>query len=388
MKSNDGAIAITFALAFLPIMGLAGAAIDYSKATAVRATIQQAADAAALAGARALSNGRPPLQARGQALWVFRANTAGIEYINNRGVPVIAQARDGFTMDVEATVAVPNNFLTIAGIRSITVAVKASATASDLSRQPMFVHLVVDNSQSMGLPETQAGRDLLQSRSGCNFACHSPHPTLPPPPGGLTTAQIATNNSIRLRIDTLRDALLEGLAYLKAERARTDVRVSFYSFAQTITDSFTARAVIDSVADRVRQMPMESMATMFYNLHEIARRIEIDVAGRSTDNLVVLATDGFNSRFAGAPADFFPILASSCNAFKDKGYKVAVLAVKYLDQGGFTHIISQLEPALRACASSPELFVQVNEAPEFAEGLNTLLQTAIGQRLTPPRITN
>jgi Flp pilus assembly protein TadG len=46
--ARDGNILITFALAIVPIVGLVGAAVDYSRATSARASLQSALDSAAL----------------------------------------------------------------------------------------------------------------------------------------------------------------------------------------------------------------------------------------------------------------------------------------------------------------------------------------------------
>jgi Flp pilus assembly protein TadG len=51
-SENRGTVAIAFAFSLVPILGAAGAALDYSHLTVVRAELKTAADAAALAGAR------------------------------------------------------------------------------------------------------------------------------------------------------------------------------------------------------------------------------------------------------------------------------------------------------------------------------------------------
>jgi Flp pilus assembly protein TadG len=48
-KAENGNVALLFALAIIPVIGLVGAAIDYSRANAMRASMQAAADSAALA---------------------------------------------------------------------------------------------------------------------------------------------------------------------------------------------------------------------------------------------------------------------------------------------------------------------------------------------------
>ncbi len=48
-SEQDGNVATMFALAIIPIIGFTGAAIDYSRASSVRAAMQAALDATALA---------------------------------------------------------------------------------------------------------------------------------------------------------------------------------------------------------------------------------------------------------------------------------------------------------------------------------------------------
>jgi Flp pilus assembly protein TadG len=55
-----GVVAIIFALAILPLMGLVGAAIDYSRLTLSRENLQSVADSAALAGATAMMKSMGP----------------------------------------------------------------------------------------------------------------------------------------------------------------------------------------------------------------------------------------------------------------------------------------------------------------------------------------
>jgi hypothetical protein len=49
-RNTAGNVVVAFAIAVVPIVGLAGAAVDYSRATELKASLQAAVDAAALAG--------------------------------------------------------------------------------------------------------------------------------------------------------------------------------------------------------------------------------------------------------------------------------------------------------------------------------------------------
>src|SRR2546421_9426089 len=51
-QNSEGSVASIFALALIPVVGLVGAAVDYSQANNVRTTLQARLDAALIAGAR------------------------------------------------------------------------------------------------------------------------------------------------------------------------------------------------------------------------------------------------------------------------------------------------------------------------------------------------
>jgi Flp pilus assembly protein TadG len=56
-KSNEGNIAVIFAIAILPVLGFVGAAIDYSRASKVRTSTQAALDSTALMLSKDLAQG-------------------------------------------------------------------------------------------------------------------------------------------------------------------------------------------------------------------------------------------------------------------------------------------------------------------------------------------
>ena len=56
VRNQRGSIAITFGLFLVPILGVAGAAVDYANATSLRSRMAQASDAAALAAVKASPN--------------------------------------------------------------------------------------------------------------------------------------------------------------------------------------------------------------------------------------------------------------------------------------------------------------------------------------------
>src|SRR5437762_3158358 len=51
-RSSEGSVVTTFALSLVPLVGLVGAAVDYSAATNARTSLQVSLDAALIAGAK------------------------------------------------------------------------------------------------------------------------------------------------------------------------------------------------------------------------------------------------------------------------------------------------------------------------------------------------
>jgi len=70
-QSREGSVAMLFALALIPLMIAAGAALDYSRANSFKAVLQATLDSALLAGAKDGSSNWTPV-----ALNVFQSNLA------------------------------------------------------------------------------------------------------------------------------------------------------------------------------------------------------------------------------------------------------------------------------------------------------------------------
>src|SRR5579883_753955 len=131
-RNADGAVAVLFGVLMIPLVVAAGVGVDYGRAALVRAQLQSAVDAAALAGASAYTS--PSAQTS--------ATTLAQNYVNNRtsampsGVTVTSSSvtpgttgsgnNVAYTMSVTATLSVPSMFLAV--VRG-PISVSASATA-------------------------------------------------------------------------------------------------------------------------------------------------------------------------------------------------------------------------------------------------------------------
>ncbi|WP_188312111.1 pilus assembly protein [Salinarimonas soli] len=157
-KDDRGATAVIFSIALLPILGAAGAALDYSRVSNAQADLQKALDGAALALVRdAPRLSAAELGARGDTIVrnLFRPKTGGVI----EGVTVTKTAE---TVRVTATGSVPTTIMAAMGFRSMGMAGQAQAAWSN---RTIELALVLDNTGSMSrankMPELKKAANAL-----------------------------------------------------------------------------------------------------------------------------------------------------------------------------------------------------------------------------------
>lgn len=141
-KNRHGNVAIIFALALVPIMGAAGAAVDISRAYVVKAHLTQALDAAGLAVAGTPGATQQQLETIAQDY--FTANYPQTE-IGVPGALQINVANNVVTLGASATL--PTALLGIFGIHDMSVASEVEVTRET---KGLEVVMVLDNTGSMG----------------------------------------------------------------------------------------------------------------------------------------------------------------------------------------------------------------------------------------------
>ncbi|MGL4729854.1 MAG: TadE/TadG family type IV pilus assembly protein, partial [Bosea sp. (in: a-proteobacteria)] len=139
-NEQRGSVAIMFALTLMPVLGMAGAAMDYTSASGARAQMAQASDAAALAAARAPVTTLAERQKIAED--VFKANMGG-KSVNGLKIKV-KEIPSGIRVDADASVV--TKFVSIMGFDKINVGVY-----SEVARGEGYVEvaLVLDNTGSM-----------------------------------------------------------------------------------------------------------------------------------------------------------------------------------------------------------------------------------------------
>jgi hypothetical protein len=117
-ENQHGAVAITFALVTIPLVVLAGAALDYSRATSFKAKLQNIVDASAL---RALETA--------EDRWLS-STEAAIKTIDDED-PEVAVSGNADEVTVTATGSIKTSVLSLIRIDRIPVSVKARAQIVD-----------------------------------------------------------------------------------------------------------------------------------------------------------------------------------------------------------------------------------------------------------------
>lgn len=194
-KNDRGNVLMIFAFALIPMLVSVGVAVDYSLAARSRSHIASAADAAALAGARAAQNylnsyGTSPTQwtqainiGKQTAQDVYAAN----ENLANDGLTVptqppqitITAAPDGTALaSVTGYGLINTRFMSLAGISTVNVAGAAQAQGAGISYYQIV--FIVDVSNSMAIGGSQSiiqAMDKNPDFQNCSFACHDNYST-------------------------------------------------------------------------------------------------------------------------------------------------------------------------------------------------------------------
>jgi Flp pilus assembly protein TadG len=193
-RDQRGNIAVIFGIACIPLISAVGCAIDYSQATRMKAKLQSAADAAAVASisqnspgwlaASTMTGNGEVTAAETAASNIFNGNIRGANNSlftlnTNATKATVTKTGPNLTSTVTFSANVPVTFMKVVGFSQLTVTGSSSASSS----LPLYLdfYLMLDVSGSMGLPSTNAEQTRLTAINpddfsvypkGCVFACH------------------------------------------------------------------------------------------------------------------------------------------------------------------------------------------------------------------------
>ena len=145
--AKAGNVILTFALATVPLVGLVGAAVDYSRGNSAKAAMQQAIDATGLILSKDASTMlQTTLNDKAQAVFTTLINRP--EIANIVVTPVLTNPTEGtFLLDVSATGMVDTTFTKILGKEHLDLSVN---TQIRWGMKKLELALGLDNTGSMG----------------------------------------------------------------------------------------------------------------------------------------------------------------------------------------------------------------------------------------------
>jgi Flp pilus assembly protein TadG len=148
VRDDSGNIALLFGIAAVPILTFVGAAIDYTRATAARTSMQAALDSTALMLAKDLTDGTittSQISAKAQAYFTALFNNTEAKSVTISATYTAATGQ-GSTIKVTGSGNIPTDFMKIAGFPNIGF---DAASTSAWGNVRMRVAMALDNTGSM-----------------------------------------------------------------------------------------------------------------------------------------------------------------------------------------------------------------------------------------------
>ena len=147
LRHRRGTVAVTFAIGAVPLAGVSGAAVDYSRAVQVRHRLEIATDAAALSAAAMKTSSPAELSAAAE-----RIVRAGLSPDLNVSV-VVSSVSDATTtsVDVSASASVKTSLLQVLRISNVAVAAHSKAARLNTESGPPPCVLALNKTAAAGI---------------------------------------------------------------------------------------------------------------------------------------------------------------------------------------------------------------------------------------------
>lgn len=434
LKDKTGNFGITTALLALPLIAGAGSVIDFAHALEQRSRLMGAADAAALGAiaeqsdgfslASSMSNDGRIVKAEQGSKAMFLSNAANFIVIPPENVSAgVEKSGSILSSNITFSAEIPTYFMHLLGVETLTVA--GMATASFGLGTPIYAdyHFLLDNSPSMGLGATINDINNLivatkaeQGGNGCAFACHQVWNS------GVedtkSTYYAARRHNVRLRIDDLRQAVLDTIDYAGTLHHGSGDRARFsaYTFGRkALINTYKIDKLSDLTADTqsfrkaVGAVTLMSTPHSTYNqdaltsfdssLTQVGNEIKLQggtgTAPTDREQIVLMITDGVGNSlkrpgctgfYSGTEGRCFePIDLAYCDQLKARGIKIAIMYTTYYavnDHLYHTYVkkfAGKIGPQLKECAST-DLYAEVRMEDDMSAVMKKLFEKATAAR--------
>ena len=411
-EANGANVTVTFALATVPLVGMVGAAVDYSHANSVRTALQAAADSTALMLAKeagALSSSE--MQTKGNAYFkalFTRPEATGL------AVDINYTTILGSQVTVAATADVKTDFMQLMGFSKLKVGADSQARWGNTK---LRVALVLDNTGSMADDGKMAAlktatKGLLTQLKNAAAQNGDVYVSIIPFSKDVNIGKQFPLNSSLLRLDLAAAAYGLGSGNLWANpsvvsllNASWNGCVADRDKSYDTTNTAPSSSLLASLfpVEQYSACPVELMP-LSYNWNKLNEKVDsMTPAGMTNQTIgmqwgfqsltsapftipakssnykysevIVLLTDGLNTenRFGDSTATMDTRTLAACANAKAAG--ITVYAVQ-VNTGG-----DPTQNFLKTCASSPDKFVELKSASQMVTAFN-----AIGTALSGLRI--
>ena len=421
LRHRRGNVMMLFALA-LPVMTFSiGMGVDYARAMKAQTKLNAIADAAALLAVSKTMMKQSDSTAASYARTMFQAQSAALTgggdvTLSSLTVTAPTDGRGLRTAAVSYVARSNNVFAAILRANTLTISGK-SATTNALAPNIDF-YMLLDVSGSMALPTTTAGlQKVADSNSrGCKFACHAVNDSVMgiDANGRRTDLYgVAKSYGLALRIDDEGTAVskLAQNATATSSKNGADYQITIatfrgrggYSVIQSKTDDMTAAAGTTknltpslfysngcpTQACRSNEVGYGDLDSAHSDaMDQVNRTITTPGTGINGDvaqGVLFIITDGMRDEYRPGGRPEVQIDTAKCNAIKARGVRIAVLYTEYLPQSldgdnwsqqNVKPYLYQIEPALKACASSG-LYTKVTTDQDIYTALDALFQNVV-----------
>ena len=424
-RDRRGNVAITFAIAAVPIVVSVGAAVDYSMANRTKAALDAYADAAALSVVNINAMSMTEAAAQTSAVKFFKAQSNTLKGGTVGTVKAkVTDSSSGRTAVVTYTASVATTLANVAGIDKIDIA--GQSTAKSALPTYMDFYMLLDNTPSMGVAATPSDitRMVNNTSDQCAFACHQMD-AAPNDYYGL-----AKSLGVTMRIDVVRSATQQLMdTATSSQVVSNQFRAAVYTFgAKAETMGLTKVASLSSSLSTVKaQAGAVDLMTIPYqnyksdtltNFDDILKAMnsELSASGDGSTSskpqkVVFFVSDGVQDADTASCLKTTvpgqdpktgtkytrcqsPLDPKRCTAMKNRGIKVAVLYTTYLalpTNGWYMSWIdpfnagpygpspnSEIAQNMEACAS-PGLYFEVSPTQGISEAMTALFLKASQQ---------
>jgi len=422
-RDKCGNIAITFALASMPILLAAGAAVDYSLANRTKAALDSYADAAVISAVNQAAMSLTDSGAQTFATNQFNAQATTLKKGSVSNVTVnVATSGNTRTATLTYMASVPTAFMGMVSVNTIPIG--GSATAASATPTYIDFYLLLDNTPSMGVGATPADVTKMVNNTPdqCAFACHqmdiSPNDYY-----GL-----AKSLGVTTRIDVVRSATQQLMDTATSDQVvSSQFRMAIYTFGASaanagLTKIFSLSSSLSSAKTAAANIDLMTVPYQNYasdtdtNFDAVFPAINNQIANPgdgstsgSPQKIVFFVSDGVadaanisctQPTTAGQDPQTHtnytrcqePLTVSNCTALKTRGIKIAVLYTTYLalpTNGWYMSWIdpfnagpygpspnSQIAANMQACASKG-LYFEISPTMDIPAALQAVFKTAL-----------